>query len=137
MLAEETDGIREAWATWLGGYTWDHFITVTFRELCPAHRSDAVLNSIMRTVITLLDPYLVFLGTERHLNQFIHVHGLIQTRPHANLKRERTALYHKLFDVFGRSQVVAPRGNTGVTRYVSKYCVKGLEGYMIGGRKWK
>jgi len=130
------DDLRQAWGAWLGTRKWDHFITVTFREMCPAHRSESVMNSILKTIQATTRPHLVFLGTEKHLSHFIHVHGLIQSREPDMLAWERTALYTRLFDVFGRSKVEAIRGQAGVTKYVSKYCVKSLEGYMLGGRQW-
>lgn len=125
----------QIWAEWLSSQEWTWFLTITFREPCPPHRQESVINSAYSVIKSALEPARVFLGAELHLNQTIHLHGLYHSRyPEGLVKRvEKRLLWAVLFETFGRSKVETPRGNGAVSKYVSKYCVKDRGYYQIWG----
>jgi len=125
-------GLRHEWASWLSQYTWDYFITVTFREPLPRHRGASVLNSIVKSINRCgANPDLLFLGMEPHLSTFLHCHGLFKRRMDGYGLMPAKKIWWKLFQVYGYSKVEVIRSQEDASRYVTKYCVKALADYVL------
>lgn len=125
--------LKGAWGAWLEGQSWDAFITVTFRESRSGHHAMSTLNTVQKIIESVTTDTHGFLGTEEHLSSTLHVHGLIKwpDRPYISKAILRTLTWQKLFDRMGRSQVVAPRSASSVSKYVSKYVTKGFTEYAV------
>jgi hypothetical protein len=61
------------------------------------------------------------------------VHGLLQlpARDPAAKREQSSDLWRELFDRFGRSEVSPVQANEAVATYVSKYCVKDLNSWVM------
>lgn len=124
--------LRHEWADWLARYTWDYFLTVTFREPLPRHRGASVLNSIAKTVRrTVGNMDMLFLGMEMHASRFLHCHGLYKRRMDGYGLTPASVLWRELFKTYGYSRVEVIRDPKDAASYVTKYCVKGLAEYLI------
>ena len=130
---EEREQLRGAWAAWLTerDKPWDAFITVTFRKPREARHAISTLNGIKRTLDGAVETSAGFLGTEPHMSQAIHVHGLVSWNEPAALSIIRTITWRRLFKAYGRSQVVEPKSIGGVAGYVAKYVLKSLGEYVV------
>ena len=124
--------VQDGWSTYLGRWTWNYFITVTFREARLPHKADRTLRSIAGVIKQHSDGNL-FLGTELHLNRTLHVHGLFSPKGSTDDIQKHTAdqVWGDLYDKFGRSQVRKVRENQAVSDYVSKYVTKGLTEWFM------
>jgi len=125
-------GLKEAWSDFLDQWKWDGFVTVTFREPRLPHHADSTLNEVAK-VIRRHTHRRFFLGGELHINRTLHVHGLLQlpARDPAAKRPQATDLWRELYDRFGRSQVSAVQSQEAVSSYVSKYCVKDLNSWLM------
>ena len=134
-LPEVRPLLRQAWGDWLGSQHWDYFLTITFREPVPFKRQESVVHAAGQVVMHRYAYDRLFLCAEPHLSYDTHLHGLVNcgTDHPGILASTRQDLWRCLFDKFGRSSVECPRGPTAVTRYVSKYCVKGTGYYELWG----
>lgn len=125
-------GLRHEWASWLSQYTWDYFLTVTFREPLPRHRGASVLNAIVKTLTRVgANPNLLFLGMELHQSRFLHCHGLLQGRMDGFGLMPARKIWRELFKTYGYSRVEKIRDQEDAARYVTKYCVKALADYVL------
>lgn len=127
MDYEERKQVKDALRDWLPTFSWDYFITVTFRKPVSAYYGDSTLSWVWHT----LKPYhpgAVFLGTEQHLSSDLHVHGLLQEGP---FPVGPTAYFRELFRRHGRSQVARIRAAEAVVAYCSKYVTKDLTTWNI------
>ena len=111
---------------------WDAFVTVTFREPRLPHHADSTLDQVRRVIKRHTHRH-VFLGGELHINRTLHVHGLLQlpSRDPALKRHLGSDLWRELFERFGRSQVSPVQSNEAVSIYVSKYCVKDLNSWLM------
>jgi len=125
-------GLKEGWSEFLDRYVWDGFVTVTFREPRLPHHADSTLNEVAKVLRRHTNRHF-FLGGELHVNRTLHVHGLLQlpARDPAVKRIQGTDLWRELFERFGRSQVSAVQANEAVSIYVSKYCVKDLNSWLM------
>lgn len=124
--------LKEGWFEFLDRYKWDAFLTVTYREPRLPRHADASLNAIAKVVRRHTHRHF-FLGGELHISRALHVHGLLQlpARDPAAKRVQGTDLWRELFERFGRSQVSAVQANEAVSIYVSKYCVKDLNSWLM------
>ena len=131
---EEKAELKAAWGAWLTEQEWDAFITVTFRSPRKAAHALSTLNGIQRVIERTEHPDGLFLGTEPHLSNSIHVHGLIRwmEQPYVTKQTLQRITWRNLFKAFGRSQVAVPRIIGGVAGYVSKYVLKYDGEYLVG-----
>jgi len=137
-MSSLNDELRLEWAGWLESFSWDYFITVTFREPLPKHRAETVLRSCGKTLYKRLRPERLFLGAEPHISTYMHLHGLYKaahgTDTWASMQHNTEApsdVWRPLFETFGRSKVERIRSPEDTAKYVSKYCVKACETYEL------
>ncbi len=124
--------LKEGWSEFLDRYVWDAFVTVTYRDARLPHHADSSLNEIAKVLRRHTHRHF-FLGGELHVNRSLHVHGLLQLSaadPAAKRVQGRD-LWRELFERFGRSQVSPVQANEAVSIYVSKYCVKDLNSWLM------
>jgi len=124
--------LKEAWSEFLDRYNWDAFVTVTYREPRLPHHADSSLREIGKVIRRHTHRH-YFLGGELHVNRSLHVHGLLQlpARDPAWKRAQGSSLWKELFERFGRSQVSPVQANEAVSTYVSKYCVKDLNSWVM------
>ena len=124
--------LKDAWSEFLDRYVWDAFVTVTYRDARHAHHAQSSLREIGKVIRRHTQRH-YFLGGELHVSRALHVHGLLQlpARDPAAKRAQATDLWRELFDRFGRSQVSAVQANEAVSIYVSKYCVKDLQEWVM------
>lgn len=105
---------------------------MTYREPRMPHHSDASLNAIAKVIRRHTHRHF-FLGGELHINRSLHVHGLLQlpARDPAIKRLQGSDLWRDLFERFGRSEVSPVQANEAVSIYVSKYCVKDLNSWLM------
>ena len=124
--------VQDGWSTYLKRWTWNYFVTVTFKEPRLPHKADRTLRAIAGVIKQRSDGNL-FIGTELHLNRTLHVHGLFSPKGSTDDIQKHTAhlVWRDLYDKFGRSQGRPVRYSEAVSHYVSKYVTKELtEWYM-------
>ncbi|GAI10042.1 unnamed protein product [marine sediment metagenome] len=125
---------REAYATWLESLHWDYFVTVTFRR----PRVDGIrANDRVWSTLEACHVKRAFLATERFKwSRELHVHGLLSNYDGTWYPRMALPwdMWERCFKVYGRTTVEAINGPAAVTRYCSKYVVKGLSEYGFYGR---
>lgn len=114
--------LRKGMVSWLISYSWDYFLTVTFRDPRPPHLALNVLNQIRRTLRPAKPP-LLFLGTEQHASSLLHVHGLMMAGTPA---LSAQGVWKLLYERFGRSKVDGVLDQQKVSMYVTKYVTKEL-----------
>lgn len=113
------------WLAWLSSYAWDWFLTITFRDLVPMHRQESVLHAVGETLRHSHVIDRLFLISEAHKSQTLHLHGLYASGALPFVKPfQQSDIWRVLYDRFGRSKVEVPRGTAEVARYVTKYCLK-------------
>ena len=122
---------REAWGTWLDGFEWDLWLTVTFRTPRQPHHAMSTLTQCRKVVRRVSQGGHLFLGVEPHKSALIHLHGLVQVPDWTSKRKASNLLWLRLFETFGRSQVPAVRGNKGASFYVSKYVTKEFGEFVI------
>lgn len=124
--------LKEAWGGFLNRYSWDAFVTVTYREPRHARHADASLNAISKVIRRHTHRHL-FLGGELHISRALHVHGLLQlpNRNPALARATASGLWGELFERFGRSAVSPVQSNEAVSIYLTKYCVKDLASWLM------
>jgi len=122
--------IRDAYGTWLATFLWTFFLTITFREPCPMRRQESVTHAVGQSIMGRFETTkMLALFAEPHLSQNLHLHGLIKVGPSEGITEAvRGCLEGHLTDRFGWSQATIPHGQSAVSEYVAKYCVK-TDGY--------
>jgi len=124
--ANPPSALEIEWVAWLAAYPWHYFLTVTFRDLVPMHRQESVLHAVGQTLVHNFVTDRLFLVSEAHKSQTLHLHGLyrIATEREDIRKYAMGAIWKVLFDKFGRSKVEYPRDEIDVAEYATKYCLK-------------
>lgn len=125
--------LKNAWAEWLASQPWSYFITVTFRDALPRHRAGSTLNAISKS-LEVFQFHRVFLGMEQHASTYLHCHGLVcnRLRNHRPISAPlASVVWERLFDTYGFSRVEVVRDAVDASKYVTKYCVKGLADYLV------
>lgn len=122
------------WLSWLSGYPWDWFLTITFRDMIPMRRQESVLHAVGETLCHSHVVDRLFLISEAHKSQTLHLHGLYASGAADFVKPlQKSDVWRVLYDRFGRSKVENPRVATDVSRYVTKYCLKDGGYYEVWG----
>ncbi len=126
------NGLKDAWSQFLDRYVWDAFVTVTYREPRHAHHAQSSLQQVAKTIRRHTHRHF-FLGGELHISRALHVHGLLQLPANdpAAKRVQGGDLWRELFERFGRSQVSPVQANEAVSIYVTKYCVKDLNEWLM------
>lgn len=122
---------REAWGTFLDTFTWDLWITVTFRTPRQPHHALSTLNQARKVVRKTTTGGRLFLGVEPHKSRLIHLHGLVVVPDWPSKRAASKAIFWNLFETFGRAQVPPVQGNKGASFYVSKYVTKEIGEFII------
>jgi len=130
-----SDQLQIEWVAWLSAYPWEYFLTITFRDLVPMHRQESVMHAVGQSIVKGFDTDRLFLVSEAHSSQTLHLHGLFKARAHDSRfdRVLKALLWEHLFKVFGRSKVEKPRRATDVASYATKYCLKSGGYYQIWG----
>ena len=122
---------KATFTDWLAGLaSWDHFITITFKEPRLPHHAIATLNSIERFLHRDHLLLRLFLGTELHILRTLHVHGLVSVVTASN-RVSRATMEADLTKRFGWSKVRPIWEIGGAAGYVTKYVTKELTEYNI------
>lgn len=122
-----TPELQQEMREWLTKLPWNVFLTVTYRDARRAWHAQSCLNSIHKK-LSQFAPQTLFLGTEEHKNQSLHVHGIMQTSTIAPPLR---FVWRALFDAYGRSKVELIKDRGKVIWYCSKYVTKNLGEWNI------
>jgi len=118
------DEVRNAFSEFLSTFSWDYFLTVTFRNPRQPHHAISTVRQVGK-VVRRHSTGCLFLGTELHINRTLHVHGLLSAF-HGPNPLLQYALWDSLFKTFGRSEVREVQSSEAVSFYVSKYVTKEL-----------
>lgn len=127
-------GARDSLSTYLQGFDWSYFITVTTRKPW----QDAI--ALNREAYTMLNEVTAveraFLCTEPHyIRSGVHLHGVVKADAKYVEFIPTERIWRSLFTRFGRSKVEVIRSQEQVTGYCSKYVTKSQGDYYFWGRK--
>ena len=129
------DPLSIEWVSWLSAYPWHYFLTITFRDMVPMRRQESVLHAVGETLCASHALDRLFLVSEAHQSQTLHLHGLYRcgTEREDIRKYQMGDVWRVLFTIFGRSKVEAPRSKDHVAAYCTKYCLKSGGYYELFG----
>jgi hypothetical protein len=130
------DAVRTGWIVLLNQYTWDWFITMTFRE--PTHPESA--DKRWRLWVSMINRQLWgprwakkkqsvtwVRALELQKRGVIHYHALMSHPKDLNLILSRFAQMQNLNTIAGFARIFPPRSVDAVISYCSKYVIKGGE----------
>ena len=131
------DAVRDGWIALLSRYSWDWFVTITFRGDYVHPESADKRWRLWCSILNrqLYGPRWYKKGKEIHWVRalelqkrgVIHYHALM-THPHdLNQLFSRMGQVNDLETIAGFSRIYPPRCNEAVTRYCAKYVIKGGE----------
>jgi hypothetical protein len=116
---------KQTYADWLNGYSWDSFLTATFKR--PRKEPYYALQSVWR-VIHEQGVGRAFLCAEPHQSGDLHIHGimsgLVKTMSGESHYQGDQAVWSRLFNTFGRAKVEPVRSCEDVAGYCAKYILK-------------
>lgn len=131
------DAVRDGWTAFLGAYTWDWFVTVTFRG---DYIHPEAADKRWRLWVSMLNRHTFgprwykkrkeihwVRALELQKRGVIHYHALMHHPHDLNKIHSRLAQVDNLETIAGFSRIYPPRSNEAVTRYCAKYVVKGGE----------
>lgn len=123
---EEDRRLRLEYADFIASQEWDFYSTVTFRQ----SRHDRIYwpQKLYRT-LEKFDATRAVVACEPHKLDGIHFHCLSKHDP---LPQSTSSLWKYLFKAYGRSSVSPVGEAMSVSRYCSKYVVKGGDVNFMG-----
>ena len=129
--------LRAGWGEWLGSYPWDHYATLTFRQVTGPDLARESFDRWMRRLAREAQlPLFWFLGIEDgRLNGRLHIHALIGNTGHHSIERmdERwtTTPDGKPSKRNGFTRIVRYDPTLGAAHYCTKYVTKELHDYDV------
>lgn len=121
-------GVKLEYADFISQFQWDLYSTITFRQ----KRSDSLYWS--KRAFSTLEKFgatRAFVAVEPHRLDGIHLHILSRHIPAPST----SALWKYCFKAYGRSKIEVVDDTMAVSRYCSKYVVKGNDFDFFGGKK--
>jgi len=124
--------LKLEYADFISSFPWDLYSTITFRELRkdPFYWTGRIWETFEKFNATR-----AFVAVEHHRAEGIHLHLLSR---HIPFLAYSGPLWKYCFKAFGRTKIEAVDSPLAVSRYCSKYVVKGNEFDFLGSPEaWK
>lgn len=135
-MSKDLSVVREGWIALLNRYTWDWFVTMTFREATHPESADKRWRLWVSMINRQLygprwykkkKSVLWIRALELQTRGVIHYHALMSHPQDLNVILSRFAEMENLNTIAGFARIFPPRSMDAVINYCSKYVVKGGE----------
>lgn len=129
------NAVKRAWGEHLGGYPWDHFLTLTFRrESVPDFARRAWLSYVRRVEHLADMPLTWFYGTEYGTLGRLHLHALTLNTGQLSIAQLHREWFQPPPQSRGLTKIAVYSPLLGASHYVAKYVTKDLADYDVSDR---
>lgn len=122
-----TEQLAEAWGTFLAGYPWDWFLTLTFREPPGSFRAHRMFDRFARDIERAANAPIGWFRADEYgsIGGHLHIHGLMLGTGHLS----RMAWLHEWNRWAGFARILPFDPAKGAAFYCSKYVTKQFGDY--------